>query len=310
MKRGFTLIELLVVIAIIAILAAILFPVFSQAKVAAQKTSTLSNIKQIGTASQIYIADYNDQFPLATIYFGGTAPQNLLAWPYPAGWIPGWSGGTPLVLNAESVYWVNAMSAYKRNTEITAAAGVADRTLASDAAVTNPNRAPGRLAITYNSLMQQLSSSQIDNPSLVPAFSTGRGRINQVGRGFHQPAMQCLGGTSASSCRFQPGGSTAYSFTQWTWGFAGDPVQAADVYTNQILVSRADTSTRSFRISNNTTNPNTNILEPWSVYDAQGGPVGIRLCNTTATLELSDWHPCFFRPDQDGTRTKWTGILE
>ncbi|MFN3963478.1 MAG: prepilin-type N-terminal cleavage/methylation domain-containing protein, partial [Fimbriimonadaceae bacterium] len=59
-RRGFTLIELLVVIAIIAILAAILFPVFARAKEAAKKTSDLSNIKQIGLALQIYAADWDD----------------------------------------------------------------------------------------------------------------------------------------------------------------------------------------------------------------------------------------------------------
>ena len=61
--RAFTLIELLVVIAIIAILAAILFPVFAQAKVAAKKTSDLSNQKNISTGIMIYMADYDDMFP-------------------------------------------------------------------------------------------------------------------------------------------------------------------------------------------------------------------------------------------------------
>ena len=61
--RAFTLIELLVVIAIIAILAAILFPVFAQAKVAAKKTAGLSNTKQYLTSVHIYLADYDDQFP-------------------------------------------------------------------------------------------------------------------------------------------------------------------------------------------------------------------------------------------------------
>jgi prepilin-type N-terminal cleavage/methylation domain-containing protein len=60
MKKAFTLIELLVVIAIIAILAAILFPVFAQAKLAAKKTQGLSQAKQIGTAMHLYLSDFDD----------------------------------------------------------------------------------------------------------------------------------------------------------------------------------------------------------------------------------------------------------
>ena len=63
MKRAFTLIELLVVIAIIAILAAILFPVFAQAKVAAKKAAAISNQKQISLALIMYMADYDDYYP-------------------------------------------------------------------------------------------------------------------------------------------------------------------------------------------------------------------------------------------------------
>lgn len=62
-RAAFTLIELLVVIAIIAILAAILFPVFAQAKEAAKKTACSSNLKNIGTAMTLYLADADDQFP-------------------------------------------------------------------------------------------------------------------------------------------------------------------------------------------------------------------------------------------------------
>ncbi|MCU0315756.1 MAG: DUF1559 domain-containing protein [Fimbriimonadaceae bacterium] len=64
-NRAFTLIELLVVIAIIAILAAILFPVFAQAKAAAKTTSAISNMKQLGTAIMIYSADFDDVPPNA-----------------------------------------------------------------------------------------------------------------------------------------------------------------------------------------------------------------------------------------------------
>ncbi|RYG49319.1 type II secretion system protein [bacterium] len=66
MRRGFTLIELLVVIAIIAILAGLLFPVFARARNSAYQASTLSNLRQLGTASALYESDYED-VGLATI---------------------------------------------------------------------------------------------------------------------------------------------------------------------------------------------------------------------------------------------------
>ena len=61
-KRGFTLIELLVVIAIIAILAAILFPVFARAREKARQTSCLSNVKQLALSMLMYVQDYDERF--------------------------------------------------------------------------------------------------------------------------------------------------------------------------------------------------------------------------------------------------------
>lgn len=70
-RRGFTLIELLVVIAIIAILAAILFPVFARAREAARQTSCRSNVKQLGTALSMYAQDYDEALaPYAAIVSG------------------------------------------------------------------------------------------------------------------------------------------------------------------------------------------------------------------------------------------------
>ena len=68
MKQAFTLIELLVVIAIIAILAAILFPVFAQAKEAAKRTVALSNVNQIALGTQLYINDNDDTTPTSYCY--------------------------------------------------------------------------------------------------------------------------------------------------------------------------------------------------------------------------------------------------
>jgi prepilin-type N-terminal cleavage/methylation domain-containing protein/prepilin-type processing-associated H-X9-DG protein len=95
--QGFTLIELLVVIAIIAILAAILFPVFAQVRESARQTSCTSNLKQIGTAFAMYLQDYDERMPdrrdLKESLPGGFHPW--VEWP-PSDPRCGWAG---VVLN-------------------------------------------------------------------------------------------------------------------------------------------------------------------------------------------------------------------
>ncbi len=83
-RRGFTLIELLVVIAIIAILAAILFPVFARARENARRTSCVSNVKQIGLAWMMYVQDYDETYPPDNTTNGANAQwMPITALPYP-----------------------------------------------------------------------------------------------------------------------------------------------------------------------------------------------------------------------------------
>ena len=96
---GFTLIELLVVIAIIAILAAILFPVFAQAREKARQTSCLSNLKQLTLGWVMYAQDYDEKFP---------------QWK----WDQSWANGNVMPNNNATSLWCNAIFPYVKNAQV------------------------------------------------------------------------------------------------------------------------------------------------------------------------------------------------
>jgi prepilin-type N-terminal cleavage/methylation domain-containing protein/prepilin-type processing-associated H-X9-DG protein len=101
-RKAFTLIELLVVIAIIAILAAILFPVFAQARAKARQTSCLSNVKQLTLGMVMYCQDYDEKFP---------------EWHWDAAFVGGngWDGSRP---NDGTTIWWNAIYPYVKNSQV------------------------------------------------------------------------------------------------------------------------------------------------------------------------------------------------
>lgn len=117
MKRGFTLIELLVVIAIIAILAAILFPVFAQAKAAAKSIACLSNMKQLGLGVQMYLSDNDDR-----VF-------------YRSGWVNSRSGNTKILNPGDSsnhYRWWNLLMPYVKSNSVFACPSDLGPTLSPD----------------------------------------------------------------------------------------------------------------------------------------------------------------------------------
>ena len=109
-RRGFTLIELLVVIAIIAILAAILFPVFARARKAAMASTCQSNLKQIGNAMKMYLSDWDDTYPTNRAKTGSTLsvilPTVMLSPPEP---LPGQTEPPKFLY---SINWVEGLYSY------------------------------------------------------------------------------------------------------------------------------------------------------------------------------------------------------
>jgi prepilin-type N-terminal cleavage/methylation domain-containing protein/prepilin-type processing-associated H-X9-DG protein len=145
MRRGFTLIELLVVIAIIAILAAILFPVFARAREKARQSSCLSNLKQIGLGMMMYVQDYDEMFPTTGSY---TSPDILLE-----------PGG--------AMHWALLIQPYVNNTQIFGCPSTSSRSIVSGSdpsTITHPDW-PAGINYGMNQHLNRVALGDVKRPS-------------------------------------------------------------------------------------------------------------------------------------------------
>jgi prepilin-type N-terminal cleavage/methylation domain-containing protein len=310
-RRAFTLIELLVVIAIIAILAAILFPVFAQAKEAAKKTTFISNLKQVATSFAIYQSDYDDQFPMAM----GKRPESPaglwgigLVHPAPTNAIVGvWQ--TPERIAMAATVWGNSIQPYAKNYGLMELNGASEFVNAADVATGfQPGVSPALTSMTMNGQMHTLSSSSVASPSVGVLLWPGSGKINMKGRVWANPSLNC---GSAPDCLFNPGGPPSSSVGNA--GYDGDimyvnnPNPTVWVYGKRAPIVRTDTSVKVVPFG---THPSTapaawpNILDdPWAAVTASGAAQSFWQCGPGFTTQTPVWQPganytCYFRPDR------------
>ena len=305
-NRAFTLIELLVVIAIIAILAAILFPVFAQAKLAAKKTQSISNLKQMGTATYIYLADSDDLYPLAFVDFqaGGVGynwnyfvPVPGSGYAIPAG-TPAWKA------NGINCFVFNTLQPYMKNTQMLSdPVGSKLSTTATYAPTAYPYTAFTDVTYTYNGLLNGFSGTAVTNVANLSVFWHGHGKRSLYGLGYASPWLNCNNNTEncvyqtpSATCSTAGPGSNGQTggYTTRTGAGAGNKT-GMSVYNLGFIITFADSHAKFRRITGGTgdatqrTDPR---IDPFARYDTFSSPRG-------RYWDQYFCHPYMFRPDYD-----------
>ncbi|MFM9874149.1 MAG: prepilin-type N-terminal cleavage/methylation domain-containing protein [Fimbriimonadaceae bacterium] len=285
MKKAFTLIELLVVIAIIAILAAILFPVFAQAKVAAKKTQDISNQKNQGTAIQIYLTDYDDNYPLAYPFLSGQ-----FQWLSYVD-VPGdWDGSTTVAYrDAMSAAWPNNVRPYVKNDQILASPGGTQYIPFGN--IYGPAVKPvSDVGYSYNTLLTEYSSTAVTDVAKLRVITNPYGNRNFKGLARPGSRLRC---NTVGTCRYVPSSPTCNG-ANGTWSELSNPNGASMwMFGQGMNATYADSHAKFNKVAGGATNASDFRNDFWAAYNANG------VARWNEWQDTNFCHTLLFMPDFD-----------
>jgi len=278
-RSGFTLIELLVVIAIIAILAAILFPVFAQAREKARQTSCLSNTKQIALGIMMYTQDYDESFPLEAGQLGAGAGY---AWQYNLPLPADWPNVQDARQYAARVHWAETTQPYIKNYQLHACPSATIITRATYD-YTKALKTPAPSTYTYNGLLHSYNMAGVATPASLPMMFEGRGKAQVKGYALSNPALICDDGTQP--CFYKPAGGSGNGSTSTMFVLSG----SMWVHSGGCNFALTDGHAKWRRLGATLSPGNTDYNnDPYTGYDTQGFP---------GYYWYDGYHAWLFRPD-------------
>jgi prepilin-type N-terminal cleavage/methylation domain-containing protein/prepilin-type processing-associated H-X9-DG protein len=277
-RRGFTLIELLVVIAIISVLAAILFPVFAQARDKARQSACFSNLRQLNLAALQYVSDFDETWPITRPVIDGANADARNLWPASD------TFSTPSPA-ARSMF-ANAMEPYVKSWDVWACPSGEDYapTGPPNEIPVEPESALGSVRFSYamNAYLNAYPDGQIAQPARTGTFveMAKDQRLRKYMQVFPVPQQSCVGQPETVPYQFCSDAALISSFRFWLDGSyyshgRGSNMAYADGHVKYVPVHSADSL--------------------WGGHDAQGRPIStINFYGRPSRFNYSDFRTAFW----------------